>query len=168
MSTPNFKTQEYFDLYVAIYEQPSDEDIKEWEEETECSYDFEFESNIYYEDVVTNFEFELKHVLNELGKQLKFHKLDLESGYYDGIQITVNVADELNSYIYEDTYEDMDNEDTKYLYDLTRSQFIKQYEIERRYIDRKVLPKLAERTGFRKIHCVGVFSNGEAIYRWAA
>ena len=34
-------------------------------------------------------------------------------------------------------------------------------------MNNKVLPYIAQNTGFRRINRIAVFSNGEAVYTWA-
>ena len=183
MGTANFRTQTDFDLY--LYDgSATEEDIKSYRDEVledfendEESEDYVDDDTLYrrltdynYEFVVDNFSYELDEVLKELKRELQFYTIELKDGYYTGLQFYVRMNDTL--YNYGDDVEDVlnyiDNEDTKYYYDMCYSQFKVKLLSEVKYINKKVLPLLAKYTGFEQYSCVGVFSNGEAVYRKAA
>lgn len=105
----------------------------------------------FWDDVQENF--------NSLVKkdELMFHKLVLKGGYYSGAQIYVETIENPN---------ELDNEDCYYHFDVCKSKAIRLYNAEIKRINKKVLPTF-EQIGFYKINCVGVFSNGEAIYSLA-
>ena len=95
--------------------------------------------------------------MEKLNDDLIFHELELKSGYYEGIQIFVGELENPH---------ELDNEDCRYYYDMCRSQAIRKYDAEIRRIN-KWLEKVAVEHGWRKLHCLGVFSNGEAVYQYA-
>ena len=142
MSTPNFYTQDNFDLFVKAYEPEEDYD--------------EFEAELFYEDIFQGYD-GFKDLMENLNDNLTFHHLEFKSGYYDGVQIYVDE--------FENPHE-LDNEDCRYYYDMCRSQAVRKYEAEIRKIN-KWMDKVATEYGWRKLHCLGIFSNGEAIYQYA-
>ena len=106
----------------------------------------------FWDDLQVNFNWEIKNL-----PDLTFHKLELKSGYYSGAQIFVEEVQNPH---------ELDNEDCKYYFDLYKSQAVKKYDAEINRINKKILPKFKD-IGFFKINCIGVFSNGEAIYEYA-
>ena len=145
MSTPNFHTMENFDLFVKIYEPMDEEDYNETE------------AYFFYEDIFEGYD-GFKEVMENLNESLFFHKITFKSGYYDGIQLFIEeMAVNPN---------ELDNEDCRYYYDMCRSVAIRKYDAEIRKIN-KWMDKTAVEYGWRKLNCLGIFSNGEAIYQYA-
>lgn len=142
MSTPNFYNQKNFDLYIKAYE-PEEE------------YN-ELEAEIFYEDIVYGYD-GFKELMEKLNNDLTFHSMEFKDGYYTGVQIYVNTTENPH---------ELDNEDCKYYFDMYRSQAIRKYEAEIRKIN-KWMEKVATQYGWRKLNCLGIFSNGEAIYQYA-
>ena len=60
--------------------------------------------------------------------------------------------------------ENVNNEETRYYYDMCKSEFLRKYNSEINFINKKLLPKLAKFFGFEEYYCGGIFSNGEAVY----
>lgn len=152
MSTPNFETQDDFDLYVSNME------YETLDEDDEPTGEYEFDYGLY--DATQSF---IDDVLN---KQLEFFKITLESGYYVGVQSyvvprTIYYGDD--SYDFINYYEDYDGKDI-YAYFGYNKHVLKQKILkEIKFINEKLLPQLKEYT-FEQIKCVGIFSNGEAVY----
>ena len=142
MSTPNFYTQNNFDLYIKAYEPEEDYD--------------EFEAEIFYDDIFNGWD-GFKEVMENFNDTLTFHHLEFKSGYYSGVQLYVEEM--------ENPYE-LDNDDCRYYYDMCRSQAIRKYDAEIRKIN-KWMEKTATEHGWKKLNCLGIFSNGEAIYEYA-
>lgn len=142
MSTCNYTTQSDFNLYIY------DEDLDDTLDEDTAINDYDFSMACVYE--------ESKRLAKELSKELMFHDIEIKSGYYTGIQTYVKKY-------YEDI-EQLDNEDCHYYFDMCRSKAIRKYKAEVKRINKKLLPKFKTELGFDHIKCVGVFSNGEAIY----
>ena len=113
-------------------------------------------AEIFYEDIWDDAD-GFKGLMEEFNYSLTFHHLEFKSGYYDGVQIFVEEFENPH---------DLDNDDCRYYYDMCRSQAIRKYEAEIRKIN-KWMNKVATEYGWRKLHCLGVFSNGEAIYQYA-
>lgn len=86
---------------------------------------------------------------------LKFHKVKVLSGYYEGAQI-----------VFEEVYNpnEMDNDETRYYFDMCRSKAIRAYDAEVRKINRRI-DKFCKESVWEKLGVVGCFSNGETIYR---
>ena len=179
MSTPNFHSMENFNLFVKVFEPMTLEDYKEnefhyddylypeyqaavsdeWKEEIlEKSYNHAMElwGEDFYSDIFNGWD-GFKKVMEEFNDSLLFHEISFESGYYDGVQLYVEEKENPH---------ELDNEDCRYYYDMCRSQAIRKYDAEIRKINRW-MEKVATEYGWRKLHCLGVFSNGEAIYQYA-
>ncbi len=173
MSTPNFRTQKDFDLYC-FDGSATEEQIKEYREINEYGEDvsdediYEWATDDNYRMTIEDFKYNLKEVLKELGKDLNFYKIELKGGYYAGLQYYVKLADKDIYSMYgnnlQGIIDDIDNEDTRYYYDLCKSEFKRKITQEVNFINKKVMPLLARYTGFDHYNCIGVFSNGEAIY----
>ena len=179
MSTPNFHTMENFKLYVQVFESMSLDDYKvecfpdddnyypdyvEAEDEDEKNRILEESYNeamemwnyLFYDDIVQGFD-GFKDLMEEFSDSLVFHKVEMKSGYYDGIQLYVEEMENPH---------ELDNDDCRYYYDMCRSQAIRKYDAEIRKINRW-MDKVAVEYGWRELHCLGIFSNGEAIYSFA-
>ena len=179
MSAPNFHTMENFKLYVQVFESMSLDDYKaecfpddddyypdyvEAEDEDdknrilEESYDeaMKMWNYLFYDDIAHGYD-GFKDLMEEFSDNLVFHKVYMKSGYYDGIQLYVEEMD--NPY-------ELDNSDCRYYYDMCRSQAIRKYDAEIRKINRW-MDNVATEYGWRELHCLGIFSNGEAVYRFA-
>lgn len=178
MSTANFHNQKNFKLYIKSFEPISieeyekdyfqdsfkyDEYLEESNEELkryilEQSYDkeMEFWCEMFYRDIIDGYDGFIEE-MNSLNDILAFHKLELKDGYYDGVQIYV---------VEKENPHELDNDDCNYYYDMCRSKAIRKYDSEIRKIN-KWMDKVASQYGWKEIYCVGVFSNGEAIYSYA-
>ena len=171
MSTANFDSrQEGFPLYVHdnIYAKicPECGLWNDMEEETCCVcgedlHDADVEYDWLREDDLCA---DVKRDMDEINKDLCFFEVGLASGYYVGVQFDVSFKK--TYYGNELDPEEMDNEDAHYYYDCCRSVMLRKYERERRKLGKK-LAELAEYHGFEEIVCVGIFSNGEAVYERA-
>lgn len=171
MSTKNFVGNDYFDDYAYVYEAPSEEEIKLYEEENECEYNYEAEAEFNYELEYDNTKYEIKHALEKFG--ITLFNVEVRSGYYDGLELIVtsdisgiNVNDITDI---ENLKENWDNDDMRYYFGHLanyKSHIIPKIKAEINKMNKKVLPYIANNTGFRRINCIGVFSNGEGIYEW--
>lgn len=161
MSTPNFRTQEDFPLYIkddsefyarfcpdcGTLNDTDAEDCEECGAELpDPSFD-ELECQVFFEDV--------RDALTGVNDRLRFFKIHVMGGYYSGAQFYVEEI--------EDSPHDLDNDDCRYTWDLCRSAAIRKRDAEQRRVCRE-LSKLAGAWGFEKYICGGIFSNGEAIY----
>jgi len=162
MSTPNFRTQANFPLYVFDESLTRDEVI----EVLEANDEEITESNInrWYgyliEDRAQFFIDDIQPELDKINNSLNFFKIILRDGYYTGIQLYIESTTEYN-------YADYDNDETRYEFDLCLSQFKRKYAAEANKIGRH-MKKLAVDYGMIHLNCIGIFSNGEAIYEQVA
>lgn len=139
MSTPNFYNDQFFDLFVAD------------DEEVEFITEKDLDLAVQYAE-------------KKFNKCLDFFKVTLCPGHYSGIQLKIEDSDFCREY---GTPEDLDNEDCRFQWDICRSKAIRKYESEKRFLNRRFLPEIANFLGMRKLICMGVFSNGEAVYQYA-
>ena len=173
MSCPNFETQENFKLFLWDFKRPSDEvlneniletdeDVTSIEDITESMRDEYAESMYNWEcsDIIDNFSETVNDILHTLKRELQFFKITLKDGYYCGLQFYV---EEIGNMAYIDV-ENVDNEETRYYYDMCKSEFLRKYNSEINFINKKLLPKLAKFFSFEEYYCGGMFSNGEALY----
>ena len=182
MSCPNFETQENFKLFLWDFERPSDEELNKYILETdENKYILETDEDVtnvsditesmrdkyaelMYEwdcrDIIDNFSETVNNILHTLIRELQFFKITLKDGYYCGLQFYV---EETGNMAYIDV-ENVDNEDTKYYYDMCKSEFLRKYYSEINFINKKLMPQLAKFFSFEEYYCGGIFSNGEALY----
>ena len=173
MSTPNFETQENFKLFLWDFKRPSDEvlneniletndDITSIENITESMRD-EYAEDMYNwecRDIIDNFSETVNDILHTLKRELQFFEVTLKDGYYCGLQFYVEETGNM-SYI---DVENVNNEDTRYYYDMCKSEFLRKYYSEINFINKKLMPKLAKFFNFEEYYCGGIFSNGEAVY----
>lgn len=171
MSTRNFVGNDYFDDYAYVYYAPSEEEIKLYEEENECEYDYEAEAELDYECEYDNAQYTIKHALEKFN--ITLFNIEVRSGYYDGLELIVTSdisgldVDDITDIDY--LKENYDNDDMRYYFGHLadyKSHIIPKIKAEINKMDKKVLPYIANNTGFRRINCVGVFSNGEGVYEW--
>lgn len=130
MSCPNYRTMENFSLFV-----------------------FEGDDADYWcvsEDIAQELE--------KLNGSLMFHKIELDSGHYYGLQFVVDEENDPN---------EMNNYECRCYFDMFRSVAIRRYNSEINKVNR-LLRKLAESYGFEEMVCTAMFSNGEALYAPAA
>ena len=178
MATANFYNQKNFDLYIQAFESISMEEYEKEYFEDNCYYndyqkieskelkaeileraynsDMEFWMEAFYEDIFKGYD-GFKDLMEKLNDSLVFHSMEFKSGYYAGVQLYVEEKDNPH---------DLDNESCKYYYDMYKSQAIRKYEAEIRKIN-KWMEKIAVQYGWKKLNCLGVFSNGEAVYEYA-
>lgn len=170
MATGNFKLMENFPLIARdddAYTVESkrcpvcgcimDTDATECES---CGYD-ELESYTYFDELACMEDFnEIEKEVEAINRDLIFHKVSVESGYYYGAQFYVEAEHDLDNYEY-------DNDECHYYFDCCRSVAHRKYEAEKRKITR-LLVKLGKRYGFQEYVCTARFSNGEAIYELAS
>lgn len=152
MSTPNFHMMDNFGLFVKVYEPL---DAEEYADEEEVLSD-EALAEIFYEDIWYGYD-GFKDIMEDFNNYLLFHQITLKSGYYDGVQLYVEETENPN---------ELDNDDCRYYYDMCRSQAIRKYDAEIRKIN-KWMEKTAVEYGWKELNCLGIFSNGEAIYEYA-
>lgn len=178
MGTNNFTTQKDFDLYVAVYDYPDEEEAKKaWIEYKKDYYgeydeeDFNYDNWVdndaewYYDSEYAN----LKWLADEVNDKLNYFKITLESGYYDGIQTLIEPQDYWSVLSYKN-FEDfeLDNEDSNYYFGDYRSVTLRKIRAEINKINKKYLPYMKNNSSLERIIKIGQFSNGEAVYQRVA
>ena len=103
------------------------------------------------------------YLAKEFTKELKYHDVNVQSGYYYGFQFVVDEKRSSQFDLDKDSEYCIDNEDAHYYYNMCRSQVIRKADAEKRKI-RKWLEKIAEDYGYEILVRTALFSNGEAVY----
>ncbi|MGE4353530.1 MAG: hypothetical protein AB7D36_05550 [Oscillospiraceae bacterium] len=168
MSAPNFRTMENFPLYLKddseFYTRICPECGCMNSTDTEicegCNADLDEPS--FDECECRNFYDNVEAALKDVNSRLKFHKIEVLSGYYTGAQLFVEKSEDAQRAYY-DNPEELDNDDCRYYFDMCRSQMIRAWEAEQHKVCRE-LAKIAATWGFEHYYCGGIFSNGEAVY----
>lgn len=107
---------------------------------------------------------ELENRCQEENKNLRFFKISVKSGYYNGLQLYVELSRDANNAGFTDggpTY--LENDDAHYYFDMCRSKCIRAYESEKRRVN-KILAKIGADYDMDKLGIVARFSNGETWY----
>lgn len=142
MSTCNFVSTDYAPI---------------WAFDTDCFWDDETDS---YDDIADYLFYDnvCNLLLPDINNELTFCDVECKSGYYSGYHLLVTVKDNPH---------DLDNDFTRYLWDLPRSRAIRAFDAEIRRVN-KCLEKLAPSFGFVKLDVIARFSNGETMYAIAS
>lgn len=166
MSTPNFKTQKDFDLYVTnnfvVYPYAIDPDTDDYLLDDNGDYIIDYDATPYFD--YSYFD-ECKKCTDKLNARLDFFNIDFEDGYYTGIQTYINP--QTSEF---DALDFLDNPQYYYPKELFAEFGYNTYILKRKilaeikHINNDLLPELAKMYNFDKICCVDIFSNGEAIY----
>lgn len=157
MTLEEYEAEEFqYDDYLYPKYEEADEDEKADILEESYNHAMELWEEDFYHEIHYDFD-GFNKVMENFNNDLIFHKVELKGGYYTGVQLYVEEK--------ENPYE-LDNEDCKYYYDMYRSQAIRKYDAEIHKIN-KWMEKVATKYGWRKLNCLGIFSNGEAIYEYA-
>lgn len=160
MSAPNFRTQKDFGLYVNDFVIPIYED-----EENENSEVVEYLTDWHELRAV-------EKAVDELNRTLEFYSVELIDGYYTGVQFYVDEKNgdydlALPSYYTADEWREIRKEDSSYsrnYFPYSYSETVRRMNSERRKINKWFEQIAVKEFGFIKYACVGIFSNGEAVY----
>ena len=159
MATKNYRTIRNLNIYA--YEVDTDDifaALKEEYEEEEITLDMVYDiSDTYYED----FRREIDPIIEKLNDQNIFHKITLEAGYYEGIQLVIEAEHEL------DKYDDYDDEDCEYYFDMCRDDAYKAFYKEIETI-REELNKVACDLGMIQYVHSATDSSGYGYYKRVA
>ena len=170
MGTCNFNSMKNFDLWAVDgsrfyakrcpeceYSNDGDECELCGADLTDVLEDFDdLAEMFFYEDILADLE--------EVNKDLLFHEITIESGYYSGLQLYVTRSHAAaHAGFTENGPEYVDNESTRYYLDLCRSAAIRKYEAEQRKVN-KILAKIGRAYGMDKLAVYARFSNGETWY----
>lgn len=167
MSAANFCTMRDFPLFAKDYYEEAkrcpecgaimDADAVSCED---CGCE-ELEDYTYFNQFQCEDEWEgITSLMDELNRDLLFHKVEMRSGYYTGVQFYVEVDHDLAD-------EDYSNDECHYYFDCCRSVAYRKYAAEVRKINRK-LTAWGKGYGFQEYVCIARFSNGEAMYDLAS
>ena len=172
MSTSNFWTMQNFDLWAVSDAHFSfrfcpDCGFSAEDDETECSEcraDLSDVDPIFDEWTAQDFYDELGRVLDAENVNLLFHKITIRSGYYDGLQLYVELSSDADQAGFtDDGPEYVDNESARYYFDMYRSQAVRRFESEQRKVNR-ILARIGRAYGMDKLGVYARFSNGETWY----
>ena len=164
MGTANFRTMKHFPLYTypTVHWETYCPDCHTWfeydEDDTVCPFcggeDIFHDDNGMY--LAEEFMHDISPNIERLNDGLLFHKVAIESGYYTGLQFYVEAEHDLEEYEY-------DEDDCQWNFDMSRSRAHCMFYSERVKLRTK-LAELAHYHGMDELFCIGVFSNGEAVY----
>ena len=170
MSTPNFNKQSLFDLYATndsflVYPYKLD-DNDDYILDESGEYVIDYDTEPYFDHSL--FQECKKYTDNNINNNLTFFRISFDDGHYSGIQTII-----------EPNYDEFDPFDwLKYPQYYDNSVLFKEFGYntyilklkilkEIKFINNKLLPKLAKMYNFDKLHIVAQFSNGETIYERA-
>lgn len=166
MSTPNFETQDYFELYATdnfvVYPYKTDENDDYIIDEETGDYIIDFEEEPYFDD--DHFQ-QCKKYTDKLNSRLDFFNIDFADGHYTGIQTYINPQSsdfDALDFLKNPQYYNPSQLFAEFGY----NTYILKRKImaEIKHINKDLLPDLARKYGFDKLRIVAQFSNGETIY----
>lgn len=168
MSAANFCTMRDFPLFAKSYYEeakrcPECDTILDADAETceVCGCE-ELEDYPYFDQFLADEEWDaITSLMEDFNRDLMFHKVELRSGYYTGVQFYVETEHDL------DEDKDYTNDDCHYYFDCCRSVAYRKYAAEVRKIIRK-LAAWGKEYGFQEYVCTARFDNGEAWYELAS
>lgn len=169
MGTANFWTMDNFPLWARnFYEEGKicpECKVMQDSENDECEFCGHDLSNVEAESLYDECEAgficdEIDKKLEDINNDLIFHKIELKSGYYSGVQF---YCDTKHFNEDKDGELDLDNDDAHYYYDMCRSQARRKYKSEVKKIN-KILKEIATNYGFEAYGVSARFSNGETWY----
>lgn len=163
MSTPNFKHSKLTDLGLPLIVGGVGEDYDQLAE----SYNQGLEEGDepYNEDMYnTEVDWDItrrEEDLEDLNNKLEFFEVVIESGYYSGWQYNVKEIGQYDGY---ESIQSIDDETAQEYYGKSAAEVKHQVDTEL-VIVRDYLYSQVSDPYTVEIYCVGVFSNGEAIYK---
>lgn len=167
MSTPNFKTQQHFDLYVTdnflIYPCTIDPKTNDYLLDEDGEYLIDYEANPMFDS--DYFNECLNYTNTNLNSKLTFFRIDFEDGYYSGVQTYIQPKrqdfDPLDYLQYPQYYDN-----SQLFRDFGYNTYIlkRKLNAEINLINNKLLPQLKREFLFDKLSIYAQFSNGETIY----
>ena len=171
MSTCNFCSMENFDLWAVSSEPFYGRICPDCYIETlgaekceNCGADLSDIAPDYDADAAQCFVNDLEYRCKEENKNLKFFEISVKSGYYDGLQLYVDLTQNADNAGFTDNGpEYLENDDAHYYFDMCRSKCIRAYESEKRRVN-EILSKIGADYGLDKLGIFTRFSNGETWY----
>lgn len=171
MGTCNFHSMDNFDLWATSSDRfytkfcsECDCSVSDGETCEICGADLS-EISAEYDDIAAQiFYDDLENRCQEENDHLKFFKISVKSGYYDGLQLFVDLTQAAdNAGFTERGPEYLDNESAHDYFDMCRSKCIRAYESEKRKVN-KALAIIGGAYGLDKLGIFARFSNGETWY----
>ena len=171
MGTCNFKTSDVFRNFCAIYQPPSEKEVRDKELEG-YAFDFDEHRDTFYDDINYTFSDDKDDILNS--NRIYYFDIKLQYGYYEGIMLEVIPNKTVGISYSIDELEHPDDIDSDYLgYNIGNwkpnkiysSQIKRAIKSEINILNKKVLPELAKRLDMKEFKKIGQFSNGEAVYK---
>lgn len=160
MSCSNFEFMKY-GLPLIVAESSAEEaGYDEMKELYESDNDEEYTIDMYYDDINFDYDFlveDMETLAKEINDTLQFYTVEVKSGYYRGLQFTVDSENDIDP-----EHPWFNNEDARYWFDECRSKVLRKAKSELNKI-RKWLLNL-KKHGYIELGCLGVFDNGEAVY----
>ena len=136
----------------------ADTDYYQMKEDYEKEFNEEYTEDMFEDDcyyIADN----MRRLAENFTKTLNYHTVDIQDGYYSGIQFIVY---ENNECLFDLSKDGISNEDAQYYYGECRSKVIRKADAEKRKIYKWL--KSMKDYGYLELSCDGVFSNGEAVY----
>lgn len=173
MSCPNFETQSLFPLYVLeqdnYYYKHCDECCEDFgEDEADvCPYCGNELGEARFDDYLWEDDFySIRSDLEKANYELKFFEIKVVSGHWADAQLIVTLTKDADycGFDIDGDAENVDNYNTHWYFDCCRSECIRKFNAEINKV-RKIMDKVADEHFMTKLKCIGVFSNGEAVYR---
>ena len=172
MGTANFYSMKNFDLWAIsdseFYSKRCPECYCSMENDadacSECNTDLTDVKPDFDEYSADEFRYDLVNSIDAENENLLFHRITIRGGYYDGLQLYVNLTSDADQAGFtENGPEYVENDDTRYYFDLCRSAAIRKYQAEQRKVNR-ILAKIGRAHGMEKLAIYARFSNGETWY----
>ena len=172
MGTANFYSMKNFDLWAISDSEFYTKRCPECYCSMETDADACSECNIDLTDVEPNFDefsaddyrYNLLSSIDAENENLLFHSITIRGGYYDGLQLYVNLTSDADQAGFtENGPEYVDNESARYYLDMFRSQAIRKYQAEQNKV-RRILERIGRAHGMDKLAIYARFSNGETWY----
>lgn len=165
MSAPNFKMMDKFPLLVAedIYEKVCPKcnlgQDNENEKCEDCGCDLTDVTPVYADWLMQDTISEMESFAKKINEKQSLFEVVVESGYYTGVQFFVN-----------EKYGDVSNwtnDDFQYEFGECRSKMLRKFKTTENMVRRELL-KAKKELGMIELSCIGIFSNGEAVYNKVA
>lgn len=172
MSTSNFYSMKNFSLWAVsdseFYSKRCPECYCSMETDaetcSECNTDLTDVEPDFDEFSADTYRYDLLHSIDAENENFVFHKITIRAGYYDGLQLYVNLTSDADQAGFtENGPEYVDNESARYYLDMYRSQAKRKFEAEQRKVE-KALERIGRAHGMEKLAIYARFSNGETWY----
>lgn len=168
MSTPNYKTQPFFNLYAndqsfLIYPYAIDPNTDDFLIDESGEYIINYDAEPFFDS--DYFNTCVDYTNRNLNSQLSFFTISFDDGYYSGVQTYILPKHQDFDPI--DYLQNPQYYDPQQLFkDFGYNTYILKRKINKEIslINNKLLPQLRKEFLFDKLHIYAQFSNGETIY----